>query len=461
MKVKVFGGTVALKLRLKIIVADPEDEGNQYPTHVGYLDFSHSENKAYPRQITDLQFTRDTPKGDDGNYTDDCNVKISFVTHWGTGVLLSHRQADFTPSVIEVLSYCKRLTRESNAAKNGGKPFKLDLRVKINKRFADKIEFDTALSLLQGPSNHLWYPYLNNSRNAQVMWNTFIPRATVKARSGDAKLIAYPGVHSFDNVEEGMIRLGYAVEQEYAFSKIHLDRLGELASHRVCLVKVGGKLTVVGLKLGKLEDKKLPQGYSTKPVQIEDNAVFDFEVFPQGGDEKGISFKAFKAQPYVNIEGVDFTFIVMNKSVKHFGTATTILNKPIVFHRAKLAAEPSEAAPSAQVDAIVLLRTDPAFRKYHRVFLNHDPSDLPISNPVDCTGKSSKELEACMRKVKGLLKWGEDQTAVIDDANVLHGHLGVVQGFPGCGKTTTEKRLRSNGHAKKFLRLNNVRGVGP
>jgi hypothetical protein len=41
MKVKVFGGTVALKLRLKIIVADPEDEGNQYPTHVGYLDFSH------------------------------------------------------------------------------------------------------------------------------------------------------------------------------------------------------------------------------------------------------------------------------------------------------------------------------------------------------------------------------------------------------------------------------------
>jgi hypothetical protein len=25
----------------------------------------------------------------------------------------------------------------------------------------------------------------------------------------------------------------------------------------------------------------------------------------------------------------------------------------------------------------------------------------------------------------------------------------------------TEKRLRSNGHAKKFLRLNNVRGVGP
>jgi hypothetical protein len=29
------------------------------------------------------------------------------------------------------------------------------------------------------------------------------------------------------------------------------------------------------------------------------------------------------------------------------------------------------------------------------------------------------------------------------------------------GSVGTEKRLRSNGHAKKFLRLNNVRGVGP
>jgi hypothetical protein len=37
--------------------------------------------------------------------------------------------------------------------------------------------------------------------------------------------------------------------------------------------------------------------------------------------------------------------------------------------------------------------------------------------------------------------------------------LFITQLLKAC--LSTEMRLRSNGHAKKFLRLNNVRGVGP
>lgn len=438
-RMAIFGTPVATKIVFDVVVREMKSSKNLFhPSniiHSATLEFDlHERDNVGRREVSELTyqtvFTKDgTDDFKTSGYCDPCYVDVHLKTKGGVSCGLRYNDSRINTEARSILD---QLYMYSAAYSKDER----DLHVRIQIKPDEVLAAENLVDILEQYSQYLparraWFPYRARLGDIRCQSGQLVPRALVK-QAWSGSIVPVPPTNYFHDLDEGSIKLVYGAQLDWRVGIMHFQRLLKKYSQVAFIIYGESSVyAVVRIEKTELNDALLPVAIRHTELMIADGSRVKIDFVPEG-ERKGVTCSGIVIPDYANTGTGDLHIAVYGKSLLRYGELVSKPGEPLHFVDAFLEFDEIEAPLRRQINALTRLRETP---RWHHLFLNHESTQLPDVKPLD--GLDPSNVETAFKTVLGLKHWNREQKAVLDLAKNLKSGFGLVEGFPGCGKSTT------------------------
>ena len=243
-----------------------------------------------------------------------------------------------------------------------------------------------------------------------------------------------------------LLAVGYSVD--HAIYVWQIERINAINNVKATFIKAPSKFEgtlVVGyVDIGLNSEGFLADGGVVKIQDFIDMEITTKEPIPKAETEKvtiGLVTlpHGFAKDPVGHIAG-----LLDPRSARKAMTAEMTMGPiktkdldHLQTHAVTLKMKPSHGPYKRGIAALQqLLRTDNGAERFHAALLNQNPSALPRPKITNNKDMAWNQVQGVMKRVRNLYKLNEEQNKALYQAAVeLRGHVGLIVGHAGCGKT--------------------------
>ncbi|KAI9878836.1 MAG: hypothetical protein M1830_010359 [Pleopsidium flavum] len=418
-KFSIMGGKVAQHIHLEAII---EDGSKAEPVHTAYVEFYMGATYSTTGQVKNLTWKVVELDGE----PIDRSIRVEFDTGGAVTCGLHVRDKGWNKNTIETLEALAQYKL----------PGHVSLRLKTT---GAQDEYET-LEMLQTmpkddakPHRRLaWGPYLRKSGKVEANFGAMIPRAEFK-RIGHEP-IRYPAKDYFMDPMEAELKLCYGAKLE---SDFELDLILKLhaGNHEAGFVVVSSDVVVAQMKIDYQAFE------SSDQLQIREGIWFEITWRPQGVDRPQTCTAVTVDNAY-GFNTTNLLLLVTGRSAEKFKDMSCAYGQIPVYYPATLKAKSTDATAKSMVSAVHELCNpgeQGSAQKWWPVLLNQDASQAKKVDPTAFLEKPKSEIDGVMN---GILKdknfkWNDRQQQCIKQSRILTGHVGLISGSAGVGKTVT------------------------
>ncbi|KAL1846947.1 hypothetical protein Plec18170_008915 [Paecilomyces lecythidis] len=419
-----FGAPVAAKIIFDVVVRNAENPSKftSHPTdivHTAKLEFDlHS--KA---EVSNLTYQQVSPTGTGNEYGDLCYLDIKFSTRGGVSNYLKVDTGKIDHATRDLLDLMYTFTSTHSQDRR-----ELCVRMSIEEtgslnRWMDLLQtYSKSL-----PRKRAWFPYCRR-RKVPTGLEDLKGRKLIKGKWNES-ICPVPAVNHFHDIDEGVIKLTYGAVLDWQVGNEHFKQFRNRKT-QAALVVYGRSTVYAVVKVNEVGPGNRPMPSQSLKYKIRDGTRVEITL-PKSKDGN-VTCCGIVVPNYANVDAGDFYIAIYDKAVMDLKSLLSKPNETLRFVEVKLKFEESRAPMIRQIDSLSKLNMTPI---WHGIFLNHEPSQLPTTDLFHDLDPERVQMAA--RKVLKLKPWNEQQVDIIKSAGNLKAGFGLVEGFPGCGKSTT------------------------
>ncbi|GAB1215165.1 hypothetical protein ATERTT37_004351 [Aspergillus terreus] len=364
-------------------------------------------------------------------HEDPCFVDITFIASRGISRGLLVPDEAFSDTTRELLSFLR-----SFAGARSNKPRKIKFRVDVEPQHVSRLEgFLQTISQVRDdpPTSVAWNAYRSKSGNVRYIHGQQKPRQIVRQEWG-SDLVKFKAEDHFHDLDEYLTKMAYGATIEWSRPYVQTDRVQDIQCS--VTVKEYGTSVIAIAELSKtsFREANLPDSLKDTELIIPHGTTVQVIVtVPQKGDKprkektKGITIPNYA------------DFGVGNVYIALFGRKLLSLARDQSW-TGQLHFEVNTSPLRRQLNCLHLLDGDELRKeKWMPVILNQEPAELDVVDPVADVDEDS--INAAFQYVFNLKPWNTEQQSAIRLARKLPGRFGLIQGYPGCGKTAVMAAL--------------------
>ncbi|KAJ9397409.1 hypothetical protein DTO282F9_5717 [Paecilomyces variotii] len=445
-RISVVGRPVAAKIRFKVFVRNVKDisKGLMHSInlmHTAYLEFDlHPPARSsmmgpHQSEVSEFEWedkTSAAPGAKGTETTEQSNyIDIKFKTNGGVSCGLRHTNEQFDVETVDLLRHMNSFTYDTSTE---ARILRVRMYVDAEDVAGDRLKGmrDALRSISrQRPLQRAFFPYCARSDLIRCIYGQFASRQDVFQRWNP---VAFPASDFFHNLDDGHVRLAYGAVLEDRVQKLHLNRLSKKQS-KISFVSYSGKSVIAVVKIDKagLNEKFVPEIMRGSDVVVPDNTPVTVTFCPKEGfNHKTVA--GIVIPDYASIKQGDIYIAIHGTSI--FKKARGLLTSPgdrLRWCTGNVEFSDNDAPIKRQVNCLELLHNT-ASHLWTSVFLNQELSGMEIIDPF--AELDEVTVKAAFDAVLHLKKWTDQQLAVFKMIRQLRGGVGLIEGYPGCGKTT-------------------------
>ncbi|KAL1884923.1 hypothetical protein Plec18167_001579 [Paecilomyces lecythidis] len=421
----IFGAPVAAKIIFDVIVRNAENPSKftSRPTdivHTAKLEFDlHS--KA---EVSNLTYERVFPNGTDNEYGDLCYLDIKFSTRGGVSNSLKVDTGKIDHAIRDLLNLMYTFTSAHSQDRR-----ELCVRILVDPERTGYL--DSWIDFLQSyskslPRKRAWFSY--RRRGVPTALEDLTQRRLIKD-GWNGSICPVPAVNHFHDIGEGIIKLAYGAVLDWQVGNGHFKRLRNRKS-QAALVVYGCSTVYAVVKVNEVGPSDRPMPSQSLKYKVPDGTRVEM-MLPMGEDGN-VTCRGIVVPDYANVNAGDLYVAIYDKAVMGLKNLLSKPNETLHFMKVQLKFEECKTPMIRQIYSLARLDSTP---KWHGIFLNHDTSHLHTTDPFH--DLDPEKVQMATGKVLKLKPWNDQQVDIIKSAGNLKAGFGLIEGFPGCGKSTT------------------------
>lgn len=438
---------VASKIAFQVFVtkADSRSKHELHPDNVAHsarLEFTlHASTNNRSRCVQNFTFTKHFPtkqrdssqEDEEMEYVDPCYIDIEFETSGGVSHgLLDTSVANFDEQTRRLFAYLSSLTRKSS---DRLRPVKF--RVDVDAEHVNKTEgFLQALQELTNslPQSPAYNPYRSHSGDVRIIYGQQKPRLLVYQGWG-SEMVKFRAQSFFYDMDEYLVKMAYSAEIEWRRPYEQIKRIQEIPSN-ITLHQIGTTIVaIVRLDKSFLKDDTLPTEMQGSDVVLPEftDAQLTIRVPRRSGPLTELKATGFTIPKYLEDESSEDIQMVL------YGQRLGMLfredaDAPIR-HPGFVKFDINEAPIKRQINALAKLKSNEnGVGRWLPLLLNQEPRALPVIDILD--GVDHDIVNNALRILLGLKTWNFQQKSAFKSLRMTKAGCSILEGFPGCGKTT-------------------------
>ena len=429
----------------------------------------------------------------DGNVTNGGDLEIQMEIQGAIGINLKRRSKDISDISADMLEHLHGVSFDKLGTEKDLNAAWIPITVtkRVNPTEKDTGNATTFLRLLNHCANfdeHHMYPYRSNKGNPMMAFNAQIKREVIQRKSEyfafspmkvegacddpdfptktwplhcsnitEGGISAYPSTDYYKTIEEYLVVHGYGLITDFLHGD-KMRRLLELSEHEVCFVVTGDEIATAHLRYNiekMAEQSKLP---GTREVidtlKTTEGQIFTVEVQKENANEKtkikvatthpGTALQEMHGHVIGTVLGMPPHFFSEDAKKEKFteGSLGVRTGAAPKFHPCRISIKPQTAALRHQLATLQGLtkkeKAGPLTDRLINILLNQEPTQPNFINPVAGLPNLTEEQWVAnwnlVRKTFGRILNEEQLKALLMAIHLPNG-FGILEGFPGCGKT--------------------------
>ncbi|KAL4889313.1 AAA domain-containing protein [Aspergillus ambiguus] len=405
-----------------------EDKLDDFWTHVG--------DSSFPNFVFKTHFPIKQSEGDDETtnveYEDPCYIDIEFTTTGGVSHgLLAPCVGGFDEQCQKLFAHLYSLTRHCSEGFRTVK-FRVDVapeHVDHTDGLTDALQ-ELANSLPQSRSYH---PYRSHGQDIRIMYGQQKPRALVQQAWG-SDMVKFRAVSYFEDVDAYLVKMAYGAVLEWRRPYEQIRRIQEIPS-MVTLRKLGPSIVAsVCLDRDFLKDDIVPYEMRGSEVILPEytDVKLTIRIPQKSGPPSEWNASGFTVTGYHEDASPEDIHIVLygdrfGKLLKDADTTVT--------HPGMIKFDINEAPVKRQINALVKLHSkENGVGRWLDLLLNQEYNALPNVDLLQ--GIDDKVINSALGHLLSLKNWNAQQRAAFRSLRMTKGGCSILEGFPGCGKTS-------------------------
>ena len=386
-----------------------------------------------------------------------------FQTLGGIGWGFDHREKYFQAETTEILTRLRSIRKSVIRSSSNPQPKALRLLVEADqtKEYFEKLM--TAFSIYLAAPATPWPAYLHSTAlTPAVQYGQFIKRSDVPSRwkvvhagrpyqllpmnttawsepdpidEDNAQTVSgvpeISAVNGFYSVAEGIIKLiyGAVIEEKIAGQKIQALE----SSPASVAFTAAGNVVKGHVRLELTEEAK------ELKARISDSQYIKLQVDAQGFKKSQILTGSAIPHSLGPAHGT-ILLMMFGNSRKWFEKWSLLSDdsnntEPVFLPDVKMSIIGGDQGLKRSVSAMKEMLDNPAAAKFHPLFLNEEPKDLPVTNLLEESGCSVEEVAEVKKDVIRYSNLSPHQKKALEIVSGLRGHCALLTGYPGTGKT--------------------------
>lgn len=395
------------------------------------------------------------------------NEGLGFVaelqTQGGIGWGFDHRENYFQAETTEILNHLRSFRKSVIQSSSNPQPKALRLLVEADQAKDYFQKLMAAFSIYLAAPSMPWRAYIHrNARNPAVQYGQMINRSDVANQwevigasqayqlfpanttawseplpiSAETAVITggvpeVDAVNGFYSIAEGVIKLTYGavVEENIADQKI---RALENSPVSVAFTAAGN------LVKGHVKVKLTEEAKELK-ARISDSQIIKLRVDAQGFQNSQI-LTGYSIPHSLGPAHGNILLMMVGTPRRYFETRGLISDnsddtKPDFLPNVKMSIVTRDQGSMRGISIMREMLTNPAAAKFHPLFLNEEPMDLPVTNLLKESGCNIEEIAKVMKETLTYSRLSPHQQRALGMVRCLRGHCALLTGCPGTGKT--------------------------
>ncbi|KAK1139333.1 hypothetical protein N8T08_001104 [Aspergillus melleus] len=374
----------------------------------------------------------ETDSGNEVEYIAPCYIDIEFETTGGVsqGLLDGH---EFNSETTELFAYMYSLTRAASTKLRTVK-FRVDVDPHDVPRLTGFLEAldDVSNSL---PTSAAWYPYRAHGGELRILFGQQKPRLIVHQAWG-SEMVKFRAQAHFYDIDTYLVKMAYGAVQEWRRPYEMIKRI-QLIPALIKLKSIGGSIVAIAmLERSAFKEDLLPPELKGMDVVLPQFTEVQVIVRVHKGSGPATEWTAsgFTVPEYIENEAPGAIQIVL-----HGARLGKLLNtnedNASVQLPGTLKFEINKAPIKRSINALAKLKANEyEVARWFPLLLNHEPNALP---DVDLLRETDpKVVESALRHLLKLKQWNAEQTNAFRSLRKTKAGCSLLEGFPGCGKTT-------------------------
>jgi hypothetical protein len=437
------------KLAFQAFVTRPNDvvKKELHPVNVAHsarleFDLHPFVDRGIQRCVQNFSYTEHLPtkpkegdEADNGNkveFIDPCYIDIEFETTGGISQGLLHRP-EFNREENELFEYMYTLTRVAST-----KLRTVKLRVDIDPHDACRLTgFLEALNEVANspPTSPAWSPYRAHGGDVRILFGQQKPRLIVEQDWG-SDMVKFRAQAHFYDIDTYLVKMAYGAVLEWRRPYEMIKRI-QLIPASIKLKRIGESIVAIAmLDRSAFREYLLPPDMKGMEVILPEFTEVQVVVRVPNCAGPSAEWKAsgFTVPGYVEDEATGAIQIVLdgprlgkllntnqdNVSVEHPGTLQFDINR---------------APIKRYINALAKLKdNENGVARWFPLLLNHEPNALP---DVDLLSEVKQDvINSALQHILNLKQWNTQQKNAFRSLRKTKAGCSILEGFPGCGKTT-------------------------
>ena len=399
-------------------------------------------DRRIQRCVQNFYYTEHLPtKPTDGNEVDKaskveyiapCYIDIEFDTTGGIsqGLLDGH---EFNRETKELFAYMYSLTRNAST-----KPRTVKLRVDIDPRDVSRLTgFLETLKDITNllPTSAAWSPYSAHGGEVRILFGQQKPRVIVHQGWG-SEMVKFRGQSHFYDIDAYLVKMAYGAVLEWRRPYEMIKRI-QLIPACIKLRRIGESIVAIAIldKSAFKEDLLPPEMKGMELILPEFTEVEVIVRVPKrSGPAMEWNGSGFTVPGYIEDEDPSAIQIVLY-GPRLGKLLNTDQDSASVEHPGSLKFDINKAPIRRSINALAKLKanTDEVAR-WFSLLLNHEPNALPDIDLLH--GIDPNVIQSALRHLLQLKQWNAEQVAAFRSVRNTKAGCSLLEGFPGCGKTT-------------------------
>ncbi|KAE8423790.1 AAA domain-containing protein [Aspergillus pseudocaelatus] len=371
-------------------------------------------------------------KGSKVEYIAPCYIDIEFDTTGGISQGLSDGH-EFNREINELFVYMYSLTRNAST-----KPRTVNLRVDIDPRDVSRLTgfLETLKDIANlHPTSAAWSPYRAHGGEVRILFGQQKPRVIVHQGWG-SDMVKFRGQSHFYDIDAYLVKMAYGAVLEWRRPYEMIKRI-QLIPASIKLKRIGESIVAIAMldRYAFKEDLLPPEMKGMELILPEFTEVEVIVRVPQGsGPTMEWKGSGFTVPGYIEDEDPSAIQILLY-GPRLGKLLNTDQDSAIVEHPVSLKFEINKAPIRRSINALAKLKANEnEVARWFPLLLNHEPNALPDVDLLH--GIDPNVIQSALRHLLQLKQWNADKVAAFRSVRNTKAGCSLLEGFPGCGKTT-------------------------